>query len=72
MLKRDAVSRVMDCLGNCLSHQSRRTYAAIESSVVTHLDDGRNASSLFAYELSIGAMKLDLARSIRAVTEFVL
>ena len=66
------MSRVMDRLGNRLPHQGGRTYAAIESRVVTHLYDGRNAAPLFADELSVGAMKLDLARRIRAIAEFVL
>ena len=71
LLKCDAVSRMVDRLGNRLSHQGRRAYAAIEPRVVAHLNDRRNSAPLLADELSVGAMKLGLARGVRTIAELV-
>src|SRR5262245_49828830 len=63
---------MVDRLGDGLPHQSGRTYAAFEPRVVAHLNDSRNAAPLFADQLSVSAIELDLARRIRTVAQFVL
>ena len=70
--KRMAMPRVMHGLHQRLTHKTSGRDGAIEARVVDHLNNGLNASSLFTHQVRPSLRKLNFARCIGAIAQFVL
>ena len=63
---------VVDGSGETLTHAGGAAQGAVQPGQVDHLDDGRHAAALLAYQPGDRTVVLHLARGIAVVTELIL
>ena len=66
------MTRVVDCLHQRMTHQAGTADHAIEPGVISHLDDGRDATAFFPDHDAVGTLEFDFTAGVGAVAQLVL